>query len=236
MERIGGNVHIIYLTHQEAIAKWVFTQLGEFSDIESMTFVSNTESLIESARNHRSYSVLIGQLRTRDYCDAEPILRAEGNYPRRRILCAPVLTSEFLRWASEQKFDSVIDMVAEQDRIGQVVHDALTSVSGFTSINFPLISGTIPYRDYVDEVIVRMVAVGYTNVEIANKVNLSLQTIRNRISRLLDVSGARNRTHLAAMYLIPFAANMQRDTSAIEWTQESLSEEDDDGQLTHHHQ
>lgn len=59
----------------------------------------------------------------------------------------------------------------------------------------------IHVTDAVDREIVRLVASGFTDKEISDVVNYSHQTIRNRISRILGDTGARNRTHLACMYL-----------------------------------
>lgn len=60
---------------------------------------------------------------------------------------------------------------------------------------------TIYVADEADREIVRLVAAGLTDREIADIVNYSHQTVRNRISRILGETGARNRTHLACMYL-----------------------------------
>lgn len=62
-------------------------------------------------------------------------------------------------------------------------------------------SHTIFVADEVDREIVRLVAAGFADREIADVVNYSHQTVRNRISRILGETGARNRTHLACMYL-----------------------------------
>jgi DNA-binding NarL/FixJ family response regulator len=44
-------------------------------------------------------------------------------------------------------------------------------------------------------------AAGLTDDEISHGVYLSCQTVRNRISRMLERSGARNRTHLASIHI-----------------------------------
>jgi hypothetical protein len=64
----------------------------------------------------------------------------------------------------------------------------------------------IPYRDSIDEDIVRLISYGFSNGEIAESISLSVQTVRNRISQLLVLSGARNRTQLSTIYLLPFAS------------------------------
>lgn len=53
----------------------------------------------------------------------------------------------------------------------------------------------------IDRHIIELVADGLADKEIARLVYLSPQTVRNRISRILTVSGARNRTHLAVSFI-----------------------------------
>lgn len=55
--------------------------------------------------------------------------------------------------------------------------------------------------DDTDRMIVSLIAQGLTNKEIANQVHLSHQTVRNRITRIFDATGAANRTQLAVLYL-----------------------------------
>jgi len=56
--------------------------------------------------------------------------------------------------------------------------------------------------DNDDLMIVTMVAFGLTDKEISQWVFLSSQTIRDRISRVLEDLGLRNRTQLAVQYLL----------------------------------
>jgi two-component system response regulator DevR len=51
----------------------------------------------------------------------------------------------------------------------------------------------------VDREIMRLIAQGLSDREIASKVYLSPQTVRNRVSRLLTHLGRENRTQLALM-------------------------------------
>jgi DNA-binding NarL/FixJ family response regulator len=207
-QQLGAHVHVIFFTHQISIASWLLARLDSFDDISSTTCVTTSDEYLEAARSIRTFTVLIGQLRTRDYCLAEQILQAEGIVPRRRVLNAAVLTNEFLRWASENQFDGVIEISSDLSKLVDATHTALTANYETAHISTPLVSGSLTYHDASDEAIVQLVSMGCTNVEIARSLNFSLQTVRNRISRILDESGARNRTHLAAMYLVPHALNL----------------------------
>lgn len=66
--------------------------------------------------------------------------------------------------------------------------------------SFPVdISGAC--RNATDRRIIELVAEGLADKEIASLVFLSPQTVRNRISHILYVSGARNRTQLAVSFI-----------------------------------
>jgi DNA-binding NarL/FixJ family response regulator len=54
-------------------------------------------------------------------------------------------------------------------------------------------------RDDLDREILSLICVGMQDVDIANVVHLSTQTVKNRISAMLERSGLRNRTQLAWM-------------------------------------
>ena len=60
---------------------------------------------------------------------------------------------------------------------------------------------TIAYHDAADIEIVRLVAAGLSDKEISQLVNYSGQTVRNRISRILQDSHIANRTQLATAFL-----------------------------------
>ncbi len=206
-------MNLIFFTHQESIATWVFQQLEKFSEFSNLICVTDSRQFIATARELREYGALIGQLRTRGFLTCQQVLQRENIEPQRRVISAPVITDEFLRWAQANHFDAIVDASIDPFSFGQRVRDAFFSDATGPISPESFISGTIPYRDVVDQGIVRLVAIGLTNEEIAERTTLALATVRNRISRLLEASGARNRTHLAAMYLIPHAAEFRDDLS-----------------------
>jgi DNA-binding CsgD family transcriptional regulator len=204
---------LIFFTHQETIANWIFGELEKFPEFSSLTCVTDSTQFMDAARRLKTYGVLIGQLRTRGYMLIEPQLRRENLLPVRRVLSAPLITNEFIRWANANKFDGIVDASIDPLTFGERAFPLFFPADGASSIIPSATSGTIPYRDLIDQGIVRMVAIGLTNEEIASRLNLALPTVRNRISRLLELSGARNRSHLAVMYLIPHAAEFRDDLS-----------------------
>lgn len=125
----------------------------------------------------------------------------------KRVVLARGITMSLLVQAVNGGFDDVVDITG-MDPVGSLreVAEGLHSVrdhAEWRNLEFVLDTSTveISYHDDLDREIVAMVAVGQSNHEIAECIHLSYQTVRNRISRILDDSGIRNRTQLASIYL-----------------------------------
>lgn len=127
----------------------------------------------------------------------------------RRIMLAPGVPNSLLVQAAQAGLDDVVDLSDDVDALLKNLRDSLSGRRSLGShplwrtVAPPRDVNTIasPYRDVIDREIVSMIAVGLTDDEIAKGVYLSCQTVRNRISRMLERSGARNRTHLASVYI-----------------------------------
>lgn len=127
----------------------------------------------------------------------------------RRIVLAPHVPNSLVIQTAQAGLDDVVDMSATAEVLLTALRDSLSgrrSVMSnpiWRSIASPRDVHTIasPYRDTIDREIVSMIAAGLTDEEISHGVYLSCQTVRNRISRMLERSGARNRTHLASIHI-----------------------------------
>lgn len=121
--------------------------------------------------------------------------------------------------AARHGVDRVVSVARGMSAMFDDLHDCVArpaeccSASKFDGLPGETPSPTILVSDETDCEIVRLVAAGFADREIAETVFLSHQTVRNRVSRILGETGARNRTHLASMYLMlvhegltPFAA------------------------------
>ena len=125
----------------------------------------------------------------------------------KRVVLTRGITVSLLVQAVNGGFDDVVDITGI-DPIG-ALRDAVEGRHSvrdhaeWRSLEFVLDTSAveISYHDDLDREIVAMVAVGQSNHEIAECIHLSYQTVRNRISRILDDSGIRNRTQLASIYL-----------------------------------
>lgn len=171
--------------------------------------VTTAEEYKLLARELTDFALIIGQYKLADYQPAEAALAQEGIFPERRIVCAASVSAMLLQWASDQFYDGVIDLANYRKTFAPDAVALLTAEkgNGSASVGFPLTTTVpfmIPYRDSIDEDIVRLISYGFSNVEIAASTRLSVQTVRNRISQLLTASGARNRTQLSTIYLLQF--------------------------------
>lgn len=125
----------------------------------------------------------------------------------KRVVLARGITTALLVQAANGGFDDVVDITGKDpvESLREVVEGrhSLRDHAEWRNLEFILDTSAVEiiYHDDLDREIVAMVAVGQSNHEIAECIHLSYQTVRNRISRILDDSGIRNRTQLAAIYL-----------------------------------
>jgi len=173
--------------------------------------VTTAKEYAEVARELKDFALIVGQYKLTEYQRVEAELANEGIFPERRIVCAAAVSALLLQWASEQFYDGVIDLTDFRNTFAADAVELLSAEKGqgHAHVSFPLTSYVphmIPYRDSIDEDIVRLISFGFSNGEIAESISLSVQTVRNRISQLLVLSGARNRTQLSTIYLLPFVS------------------------------
>lgn len=200
-------MNVIVFGQFQKACEWMAREINLQPGFQGAIAVTTTDEYLEKAREMREFSLIVGQYKLLDYQGAESELAEEGIFPQRRIICAASVSAILLKWASEQFYDGVIDLTEYQKTFGADASKLLTLKRGHghANVSFPLtgnVPSMIPYRDQIDKDIVRLISYGFSNEEIADSIFLSLQTVRNRISRLLQTSGARNRTHLSTMYLL----------------------------------
>lgn len=137
------------------------------------------------------------------------------------ISSLPLSGAQLLEASNVGIFD-VVDLTMDRDDMGQRLIDGFKSLRRrspeATSTIEKRINESAAFRlltDETDRRIVSLVAQGKFDKEIAEELYLSLQTIRNRLSRILTEFGARNRTHLALMFTIRTVEDEIDDDSAI---------------------
>ena len=131
------------------------------------------------------------------------------NPPTLKKVCLAAFTSEAsLDWALHLGFDDLVDVAQPhedtREQLVSLVNGTRIPSTSRCIVEPPVEDAhalVVNLADDIDREIVRLISRGYADREIAQCIFLSPQTIRNRVSRLLDRSGARNRTHLAVLYV-----------------------------------
>ena len=211
IQKSGDFVKVIVFGQFKKACEWMAEAISAQPGFESALPVTTAEEYAEAARELKDFALIVGQYKLTDYQGVEAELADEGIFPERRIVCGAAVSAMLLQWASEQFYDGVIDLTDFRNTFAADAVELLSAEKGHghAHVSFPLttyVPHMIPYRDSIDEDIVRLISYGFSNGEIAESISLSVQTVRNRISQLLVLSGARNRTQLSTIYLLPFAS------------------------------
>ncbi|MTA93680.1 MAG: hypothetical protein F2545_04895 [Actinobacteria bacterium] len=190
--------------------------------------VTDTDEAREQLTSGNVDIVLLGKGRLEEWSQ----MWREGAFDNVPQFCAilvttiPVSTS-ILMEASQVGIYDVVDLTMDRDAIGQRMLDLYAQLRR----DVPMQNGILDARggdhpllrdisDETDRKILLLISQGKFDKEISQELFLSLQTIRNRVSRMLTESGARNRTHLAIIFTreklsgtsgIPGTVNPDRD-------------------------
>ena len=124
------------------------------------------------------------------------------------VLLSSEVSEELVKEAQAQGIDAVIDARQPADFVMSsivAVIDSTTEASGVYAFqHWKLGRQSLDLsrvcRDDVDVRIISLIIQGIGNEEIAAETYIAIQTVRNRISRLLAAAGAKNRTQLAIMF------------------------------------
>lgn len=142
-------------------------------------------------------------------------MREKGRTPpangRKIIVLTPTVSALIMSSAIRAGIDAVLDvnlpateLVAQIAEVAtgklRLLDNEMQRENGphFLPLDYP---STIEYHDALDIEIVRHLAMGMCNKEISTHVHLSTQTVRNRISRVLQDSHIANRTQLASVFV-----------------------------------
>lgn len=136
------------------------------------------------------------------------------------VLLSRDINDQLLNEAQSQGIDAVIDARHPVEDIVNAVMGVLdsdvkaTGVYAFQHWKLGRHSADLSKvcRDDIDVRIISLIIDGMVNEEIAAQTFIAVQTVRNRISRLLAAAGAKNRTQLAIMFSRD--ADSQREKNA----------------------
>lgn len=183
--------------------------LRGYDGVESVDAVSTLSELI-SVMNEKPIDVIAGSAEILDVMDvAVPILEGTELHRPKSVLVLEHVSGKVVVDAIKNGFNDVIDLNQTAEEIvarlrnvvsGEIDLATHTYVDGVRNMLNEEDKCRLA-NDETDVQILLELARGHSNKEIAEAVFLSLQTVRNRVSRLMQVTEAHNRTELALMFI-----------------------------------
>lgn len=134
------------------------------------------------------------------------ILEVSGCADARIVIASSHLDEVFKAQSAHRGFTWQLDLAQPSDLIVRQLCELSAEaprqdILQWNSIPLPAMvsSSSDTARDLIDREILDLVSVGMQDADIADVVHASTQTVKNRISAMLERSGYRNRTQLAWM-------------------------------------
>lgn len=200
------------------------------SNYDLVGIETDTEEAVRKIREESVDVVLLGKGRM---CEWSRVWH-EGRFDDVRRPCVmlittlPVSTATLLE-ASGMGIQDVADLTMDRDEIGRRMLAMHRRAGQCEAAEAPIVNDRLDghqllreISDETDRRILSLIAEGKFDKEISDEVFLSLQTIRNRVSRMLAETGAKNRTHLAMLFTTEFQGRF--DVPADEHMDESTGQ------------
>ena len=191
---IGTAYTGLLLRYEEVNAVFLANSIEQCIDVFSTEKIDLTAVSVELLRHMPQADVLLSESKV---------------HRPKKVLMTPEVSGRLVMEAISSGFNDVIGLGLHADEImarirmvlsGDTDLSRLTYVQGVRTLVSPDNRARFAH-DEVDLRILLQLAYGRSNKEISEAVFLSLQTVRNRISRLMQVTKAQNRTQLALMFL-----------------------------------
>jgi two-component system response regulator DevR len=187
--------------------------LGQEADIEVVGSVAGSKELMELI-GRLDADVAVLDVRLKDESGLDLAQRIRSSHPDTKIVMLTSFESDAaLVGAYEANASAFLFKSGDSEELVRAIRDA---DAGLRLIN-PYAAKAAVQRlrsdrttliaqlDDTDRQILRALAAGDSDKQIAESVYLSLQTVRNRVSRLLNKFGKSNRTQLAVYIAQVFA-------------------------------
>lgn len=204
-----NTVYVLICSRSPAKGQFAADVLAPDPAIEIVGMFHDDEEIRQALRTIPFDICILGPTSVDKKFDLDPL--APGvHYPLRKYVMLNVNpTAERVVLAHQLGLHDVVDisihMANMRERFEKVLSGEidLTKISSIIDIVKWLRSTNIVQfaQDDLDIRILMELVEGRTNEEIAASVHLALQTVRNRISRLMKVAGVSNRTQLATLML-----------------------------------
>ena len=183
--------------------------LLEYEEIDEVFVAQTIQECIDIFQEKRIDLTAVSSELLKHMPRADALLTASKVHRPKKVVMTPDVSGKLIIEAIRSGFNDVIGLgqpAADIMSRIQLVMNGGTDLSqqGYVQAIRGLLGDDNRARfanDEMDLQILLQLAYGLSNKEIAEEVFLSLQTVRNRISRLMQVTKAQNRTQLALMFI-----------------------------------
>lgn len=208
LSRVGG-VHVLICNRSSSKGRFTASVLRQFPDVEVVGSFQSDDDIRGALLSVPFDVCVLGPSFLEKKFDLDT-LAPGATYPvRKHVMMTTNNTAESLILAHQLGLNDVIDLSVHMgtldDRLRRVLEGEvdLARITSLTDVVGWLRPGNVATfaQDDMDLLIMMHLVEGRTNEEIAMAVHLALQTVRNRISRLMKAAGVSNRTQLATKLL-----------------------------------
>ncbi|MEY2975832.1 MAG: hypothetical protein RIR49_2252 [Actinomycetota bacterium] len=198
---------VLLYDHADTVLSWTTEVLSEDPEITIVGPARDRVILYNLLRGRRVDVAIVGMKQCCEFLDVYNSIYWRHPPALKKMCLGSFVNDATIDWALQLGYDDVIDATDTRDEIRRQVRDLHEGRRQVTDLSGPEADLDDPHtlsvqlNDIIDREIVRLISRGYADREIAEWVYLSPQTVRNRVSRLLERSGARNRTQLAVLFV-----------------------------------
>jgi DNA-binding NarL/FixJ family response regulator len=203
------NGRILVCHHLEIVAQGLSSLLradGSFSHVASATTIGE---IVESLEDGVDLIVLGAPgLMMFEFASNEAFQRCKSVSEPKIVFLTSLIDDGLVKESLSQGIDAVVDARFPVQQIINEISLVCSSGKKATGVqafqHWKLKETSVELgdicRDEADTQIVALIIRGFSNDEIAGEIFIALQTVRNRISRLLSAAGVKNRTQLAILF------------------------------------
>jgi DNA-binding NarL/FixJ family response regulator len=201
--------HILVCHHDDLTARGLAALLREASSSFTITSATSIGEIVGNLESGLDLIVLgAPSLSLFESASNEAFQRGISVSLPKVVMLSSNINEHLMQEARSQGIDAVIDASMSADEVVNSIFSVIdsstkaTGVSAFQHWKFDAQGTDLQdvCRDEVDVQIISLIIQGHGNEEIALQTFIAVQTVRNRISRLLAAAGAKNRTQLAIMF------------------------------------
>lgn len=206
-----GEMKILVVHRTMMFADALAERLAAVEGVELAEAVYDVQQCVAALKKN-DYDVLVMTRHSLERCSTARRSLSVTRVPFKKIVVGSVISPTLRAEARANGMDAVLDINQPPIQLVRQIREVVEGRRGLEDTpsagrdDSDVVPGSfatrnVNYHDDVDRQIVRLLATGLYDKEIAAQVHLSSQTVRNRVSRMLKDSDLENRTQLAAMYL-----------------------------------